>query len=234
MKKQHLNQKTNLNAFCIGNKVWKIFSSNWYKLHAIKTKKLSQVFYCTTFHLISIFSIFTAKKLCVDREGLKDIVQPKKGGGQKGYQLILLDLYTIANVFLVHLMGYSHAWISRNRLQCSGPKTGRVFLMWNALYTKISDVLCDIVLQPMWRYDTSTAANVAVTTGGLLLLMCTTRGNKETKRNNFANKQQYSTRRYSYGGGSGSIVTWALAQYQNTIMSFWWLTSIKILHLFRP
>jgi hypothetical protein len=76
--------------------------------------------------------------------------------------------------------------------------------------------------------NTSTAATVTVTTGGLL------RGKKETKKNNFANKEQYSTCRYSYGSGSGSIVTWALAQHLNTILRFWWLTSIKILQLFRP
>jgi hypothetical protein len=61
------------------------------------------------------------------RTSIKDIVQPKKRGVKIGTNRFALTSYTIANIFFVHLKGYSHALNLKNRFQRLGPKKGGVF-----------------------------------------------------------------------------------------------------------
>ncbi len=106
----------------------------------------------------------------------------KKRGIKRGTNRFSATSCRLADVFEVHVKGYSRALISKNRLQRLGPKKGRDFIMWSALSKTQRRV---VTLQKYSFFCFHTPP-------------CGTQS------------QRYSTCCYSYGGGSGSIFTWAV------------------------
>jgi hypothetical protein len=90
---------------------------------------------------------------------------------QEGYQSICLDFVHNRRFFYVHLKSHSRALNFKKRLLRLGTKKDRVFFDVECS-TKNSEVLYFVTLCYSPYDYTPTAATVAISTGGVSLLIC--------------------------------------------------------------